>query len=123
VRSQQYEPALALLSEAISRDGNNYAAHANLATALFKLRRYPEAAGAFSWLISAKPDVPASYFFLAISLDRVGNCAQALNQYGEFVRRADTEANKSELLEANSRISQLQRLIKEKKCAAAGKVK
>jgi hypothetical protein len=57
-----------------------------------------------------------SYYFLAISLDHLGECEQALKSYQEFVRRADPAANKMELEEANARSGQLQRLIKERKC-------
>ena len=118
VRSMQYDDALGILTDALLRDENNYAAHANLATALFKLKRYPEAAREFLWVIKAKPDVSASYFFLGICLDKLGDCEQAARAYTEFTRRADTAANKNELEEANLRLPQLQRLIKEKKCAA-----
>ncbi|HKY04994.1 MAG TPA: tetratricopeptide repeat protein, partial [Blastocatellia bacterium] len=44
VRAQKYEEALPVLNEAITRSPDNHAAHANLATALFKLKQYPEAA-------------------------------------------------------------------------------
>ena len=44
VRSMQFDAALPVLADAIARDANNYVAHANLATALFKLQRYPYAA-------------------------------------------------------------------------------
>jgi tetratricopeptide (TPR) repeat protein len=118
VRSMQFEPALGVLTEALTRDADNYAAHANLATALFKLKRYPDAAREFLWVIRAKPEIPASYFFLAISFDKLGDCQQSLKCYVEFVRRADPASNKNELLEANTRIAQLERLIKEKKCAS-----
>ena len=123
VRSMQFDAALAVLAEAISREPNNYAPHASLATALFKLKRYPEAAREFVWLIRAKPDIAASYFFLAISLDHLGDCEQALKSYQEFIRRGDPVANKNETEEARSRSFQLQRLIKEKKCGAAAKPK
>jgi tetratricopeptide (TPR) repeat protein len=123
VRSTRYEAALPLLSDAIAREADNYAAHASLATALFKLKQYPEAAREFIWLIRTRPDVPASYYFLAISLDHLGDCAQALRGYQEFVRRADAAANKNEVEEANSRIVQLQRLIKERKCNSPVKTK
>lgn len=121
VRSLQYEEALQFLTEAIARDENNYAAHANLATALFKLKRYPESAREFIWVINAKPELPASYFFLAISLDKLGNCEQALRSYNEFLRRADRGTNKNELEEAGLRIGQLQHLISEKKCGGQPK--
>jgi len=123
VRSMQYEAALPVLEEAISREPGNSAPHASLATALYKLKRYPEAAREFIWIIHAKPEIAASYFFLASSLDHLGDCEQAYKSYREFVRRADAVANKNELMEANTRSSDLLRLIKERKCGAASKAK
>jgi tetratricopeptide (TPR) repeat protein len=123
VRSMQINQALPVLEDAISREPDNYAAHASMATALFKLKRYPEAAREFIWIIRVRPEVPASYFFLAISLDHLGDCEQAARAYQDFVRRANPATNKSEIEEANARSSQLQRLIKERKCTAAAKKK
>jgi tetratricopeptide (TPR) repeat protein len=116
VRAMKYEAALPLLADAISREANNYAAHANLATAFFKLQRYPDAAREFLWVIGVRPEVAASYFFLAISLDKLGDCQQALRAYQEFVRRADPAMSKNEVEEANIRLGLLQRLAKEGKC-------
>ncbi len=123
VRSMQFDAALPVLTEAISRERDNYPAHASLATALFKLKRYPEAAREFVWIIRARPDVPASYFFLAISLDHLGDCEQAYKSYEEFLRRADATAFKNEVEEARIRSGQLQRLIKERKCNSGNKGK
>jgi tetratricopeptide (TPR) repeat protein len=123
VRSLQAEAALPVLAEAIAHEADNYAAHASLATALFKLKQYPEAAREFIWIIRARPEVSASYFFLAISLDHIGDCQQALRAYQEYARRADPAANKNEVEEANTRSVQLQRLIKERKCISAVKEK
>lgn len=123
VRSMQIEAALPVLTDAISREPDNYAAHASLATALFKLKQYTEAAREFIWIIRVRPEVPASYFFLAISIDHLGDCEQASRAYQEFVRRADPATNKSEIEEANARSSQLQRLIKERKCTPVVKKK
>jgi tetratricopeptide (TPR) repeat protein len=119
VRSMKYEEALTVLTEAIKLEPENYPARANLATALFKLKLYPQAAGQFIWLVRARPETAASYFFLAISLDRLGDCQQALRAYQEFVRRADAAANKNELEEASIRVGMLQRLAKEGKCKSA----
>lgn len=116
VRSMRYDAALPVLAEAISREPNNYPAHANLATAHFKLKQYLQAAREFIWVVRARPEVAASYFFLAISFDRIGDCEQALRAYQEFVRRADRDANKKELEEASLRVSLLERLVKEGKC-------
>lgn len=123
VRSMKYEEALPLLADAISREADNYAAHANLATAFFKLQRYPDAAREFIWLIGVRPEVAASYFFLAISLDRLGDCQQALRSYQEFVRRADPAASKNEVEEANIRLGLLQKLAKQGKCKSPVKGK
>lgn len=123
VRSMQFEAALAVLAEAISREPDNYAPHASLATALFKLKRYPEAAREFVWIVRVRPEVPASYYFLAISFDHLGDCEQAYKGYQEFMRRADAVANKNEIEEARTRSLVLQRLIKERKCASGAKSK
>jgi tetratricopeptide (TPR) repeat protein len=123
VRAMRYEEALPVLTDSIMREEGNYTAHANLATALFKLKRYPDAAREFIWVIRAKPEIAASYYFLAISLDKLGDCQQALKAYTEFVRRADPAAQRNEVEEANTRIAALQRLISEKKCAAQKKSK
>lgn len=123
VRSMQIEAALPVLTDAISREPDNYAAHASLATGLFKLKQFPEAAREFVWIIRVRPEVPASYYFLAISIDHLGDCEQAYKAYQEFVRRADPASHKSEVEEAIARSSQLQRLIKERKCSAPAKKK
>jgi predicted Zn-dependent protease len=116
VRSMQYEAALPVLGEVIAREQDNYPARANLATALFKLQRYPEAAREFIWIVGKRPDVAVSFYFLAISFDKIQDCEQALRAYKEFVRRADPAANKNEIEEANTRLSFLQRQAKEGKC-------
>lgn len=123
VRSMQFEAALPVLADAIARDTSNYAAHANLATAMFKLQRYIDAANEFIWLIRVRPETPASYFFLAISFDRLGDCQRAMRTYQEFMRRADAVANKNELEEANIRLSLLDKLVKSGKCKSTIKEK
>jgi tetratricopeptide (TPR) repeat protein len=123
VRSMQFEAALPVLADAIARDAGNYVAHANLATAMFKLQRYVDAANEFIWLIRARPETPASYFFLAISFDRLGDCQRAMRTYQEFVRKADAVANKNELEEANIRLSLLDKLVKGGKCKSTVKGK
>ena len=123
VRSMQYDAALPVLTDVIAREQDNYAARANLATAFFKLRRYPEAAREFIWIIGKRPDVPASYFFLAISFDKIGDCEQAVRAYKAFTDRADPSANKNEVEEANIWLGLLQRLVKEGKCKSLVKSK
>ena len=123
VRSMQYEAALPVLTDVIARERDNYPAHANLATALFKLQRYPEAAREFIWIVGKRPEVAASYYFLAISFDKLHDCEQALRAYKEFVQRADPATNKNEIEEANTRLSFLQRQAKEGKCKSLARGK
>lgn len=123
VRSMQYEAALPVLSDVIAREQDNYPAHANLATALFKLQRYPEAAREFIWIVGKRPEIAVSYYFLAISFEKFGDCEQALKAYKEFVRRADPTSNKNEIEEATARLTYLQRLTKEGKCKSLSRGK
>jgi tetratricopeptide (TPR) repeat protein len=123
VRALKFQEALPILSEAITREPANYPAHASLATALFKLNQYPQAAGEFIWLIQAKPEIAASYLFLGISLDHLGDCPQATRAYQEFVRRADPKVNVEEIKDANLRLSLLQKMAREGKCKSLAKGK
>jgi tetratricopeptide (TPR) repeat protein len=123
VRALQFEKAIPILNEAIAREPNNYFAHANLGTAHFKLKQYAPSAREFIWVLNAKPEIAASYYFLAISLDRLGDCPQALRAYQEFTRRADAIVYKKELEEAKIRLSLLQTQVKEGKCKSPVKGK
>lgn len=123
VRSKQFQAALPVLNEALTAEPNNYTARANRATVLFKLAQYPDAAREFVWLVNTKPEIAASYYFLAISFDKLGGCEEAIKAYNEFVRRADPKVNSEEINDANIRLSLLQKLVKEKKCKSALKGK
>ncbi len=123
VRSTKFQAALPVLNEALAKEPNNYTAHANLATALFKLEQYPQAIREFVWLVQTKPEIAASYYFLAISFDKLGGCEEATKAYNEFVRRADVSRNREEINDANIRLSLLQKLAKDKKCKSALKSK
>ena len=119
VRAMQFEASLPVLADAITREPQNYVAHANLATALFKLKQYPQAAREFLWVIRARPEIAASYYFLAICFDRLGDCRQALQAYREFASKADPVSQKSELEEAAIRIGLFEKLVKGGKCKTA----
>lgn len=121
VRSRHFSEAAPILEEALARDPNSYEAHANLATALFELKQYPRAAGEFLWVVRARPEAPVGYYFLAISLDRMGDCEQGLRAYREFLGRADPSVNKREIDDATIRVSLLERLAKDGKCKSPAK--
>ncbi|MBI3653019.1 MAG: tetratricopeptide repeat protein [Acidobacteria bacterium] len=123
VRAMQFETAIPWLSEALNREPENYVAHANLGTAYFKLKQYLGAAQEFIWIVKVRPETAVSYFFLAISLDHLGDCPQAMRAYQEFARRGDVATYKMELEETRIRLSLLQNLVKAGKCKAPVKAK
>jgi tetratricopeptide (TPR) repeat protein len=121
VRSRRFVEALPVLSDALRRDSANYQARANLATALFELKQYPRAAAEFLWLVRTKPDAAVAYYFLAISLDRMGDCPQALKAYELFLQKANATSNKKEIDDASIRVGLLRKLVKDKKCKSPSK--
>ncbi len=123
VKSRQFETAIPILAEALSSDPDNYQAHANLGAALFELKRYPQAAAEFVWIVRAKPGLATAYYFLAISLDRIGDCEQSLRAYREFLKKADASGNSKEIEDARIRVSLLDKLAKEGRCKPLSKGK
>jgi predicted Zn-dependent protease len=95
VRSMQIEAAMPVLADAISREPDNYAAHASTATALFKKEAVSEAARRIHLDHSCSSRGSASYYFLAISFDHLGDCEQALRAYKEFVRKPTRHRTKA----------------------------
>jgi len=116
VRSRQFEESLPVLQKALESDPENFQAHSNLATALFQLKQYEQAARQFLWVLNKKPGLAVAYYFLAISVDKLGDCPDALRSYREFVKLADPVANKAEIEDANIRIDLLQKSVKHGTC-------
>jgi hypothetical protein len=75
------------------------------------------------WIVEKKPSLAVAYYFLAISLDRLGECPGALKAYHEFVRQADPVSSKKEIDDATIRVSLLQKLVKNGKCKSVIKGK
>ena len=65
VQAKQFENAVNLLRDILRITPENQTVHANLATALFQLKRYQEAIVEFHWLTEKQPDLPIAYYFLA----------------------------------------------------------
>jgi tetratricopeptide (TPR) repeat protein len=116
VRSKQFDESLPVLQKAIELDLENFQAHSNLATALFELKQYAPAAQQFLWLVNRKPGLAVAYYFLAISVDKLSDCPDALRAYQEFVKLADPVANKTEVEDARIRIDLLEKLVKHGSC-------
>jgi tetratricopeptide (TPR) repeat protein len=102
VQSRQFGEAEKLLRQVI----------ANLALALFEMKRFPDALPEYEWLATAKPDIAATYFFIAIAHDNLGEYPQALDAYQKFLSRADPVNNKLEVEKVNLRLPTLRDQIK-----------
>src|SRR4030095_16401973 len=93
VQSRQFGEAEKLLRQVIANSPDNYTEHANLALALFEMKRFPDALPEYEWVAAAKPDIAATYFFIAIAHDNLGEYQQAMDAYQNFLTRADPVYN------------------------------
>jgi len=112
VQSRQFAAAEKILRQVISANPDNYTAHANLALALFEMKRFPDALPEYEWLAAAKPDIAVTYFFIAIAHDNLGQYQQALDAYQKFLTRADPVNNKLEIDKVNLRLPTLREQIR-----------
>lgn len=112
VQAKRFEIAVAVLRKIIEIAPDNSTAHANLATALFELKRYREARAEYEWLATKQPNLVVAYYFLAITHDRLGEVADAVANYQQYLRIADPVANKLEIEKVNLRLLALQKKIK-----------
>jgi tetratricopeptide (TPR) repeat protein len=112
VQAKQFEAAVNLFHKVLEIAPDSFTAHANLATALFELKRFGEAKKEYKFLIEKKPNLAIAYYFLAIANDNLGEYFEALASYQEFLRRADTTTNRLEIDKVNLRLPALQRQIK-----------
>jgi tetratricopeptide (TPR) repeat protein len=90
---------------------DNYAAHANLATALYESKRYSEAIAEYQWILSAKPDVSVVHYFIATSHDYLGEYPEALASYEKFLTTAEATTNQLEIDKVKLRLPSLRRQI------------
>lgn len=115
VQAKQYENAVTIFRKIIEIAPDNYTAHANLAVSLFQLKRFEEAKTEYLWLEEKQPDLPITYYFLGIIYDQLTQYLDAMANYQQFLKLADTEKNKLEIEKVNLRLPALQKQIKEKK--------
>jgi len=115
VQAKQFEASVSLLRRIIEKAPDNWTAHANLATALFQLKRYPEAKAEFLWLTNAQPKTAGAYLFLGIIFDQLGEYLDALANYQQYLRLADPLENKLDIDKVNLRLPVLQKLVKDGK--------
>lgn len=115
VQGKQFETAVGILRKILEIVPDNFTAHANLATALFQLKRFAEAKTEFEWLTAAQPRSAGAYLFLGIIHDEAGEFLDAMANYQLYLRLADPEANKLDIEKVNLRLPQLQKLLKDGK--------
>ena len=111
VQRRQFKQAEDVLRQVISLDPDNYTAHANLALSLYEMKRYVEALPEYGWLARARPEVAATYFFIASAHDNLMEYPQALDAYQQFLARADPANNKLEIEKVNLRLPTLRAQI------------
>lgn len=112
VQAKQFENAITILYRILNFAPDNYTAHANLALSLFQLKRYAEAKTEYQWLSDTKPNIAATYFFLAICHDNLQEYIDSMANYQKFLQLADTKINQLEIDKVNLRLPILQRQIK-----------
>lgn len=111
VQARKFESAVGILRRIIGVSPDDYAAHANLATALYELKLYPEALIQFGWLAAAKPDNSITYFYIATTHDYMENYKDALMAYEKFLSIADAAVNQLEIEKVNLRLPSLRKQV------------
>ncbi|MFN2455198.1 MAG: tetratricopeptide repeat protein [Pyrinomonadaceae bacterium] len=112
VQARRFAEARDVLRRIIVVAPDNYAAHANLATALYELKNYAEALPEYEWIARTKPDLAVTYFFIGSAHDLQGELPEALAAYETFLARADAATNKLEIDKVNLRLPSLRNQIK-----------
>ncbi|CAN5132537.1 hypothetical protein BH20ACI2_BH20ACI2_25000 [soil metagenome] len=115
VQARQFESAVGVLTKIIKISPDNSTARANLATALFQLKRYPEAKTEFHWLAREQPRSAGAFYFLGILHDQMTEYMDAAVNYQQYLRLADPLINKIDIERVNLRLPQIERLIREGK--------
>ena len=90
---------------------DHYAAHANLATALYSQKLYSEALAEYDWILRKKPDLAVAYYFIATAHDNLEEYPEALVAYETFMARADAKTNQLEIEKVKLRLPSLRRQI------------
>jgi tetratricopeptide (TPR) repeat protein len=112
VQARRFAEAVGVLSHITIDAPNNYAAHANLAIALYELQSFRSALAEYRWILDAKPETTAAYFFIATAHDKLGELPEALAAYEAFLAHADPQQFKLEIDKVNLRLPGLRDQIK-----------
>lgn len=120
VKLRRFQEAVPLLQRVLAenpKDEIAYFAHTNLATALFELADFANAAREFVWILNHQHEqkrAAITLYFLGICFDKLGDYQQALKAYEQFLSLA-TADNQLEIDKVKLRLPSLQRQIREGK--------
>lgn len=109
---RKFPEAATILRRIITVAPDEYAAHANLATALYEMRLYKPSLVEYEWITRARPDLAVVYFFIGSAHDRLGEYPEALGAYETFLARADAAHHQLEIEKVNLRLPSLRAQIK-----------
>src|SRR5437588_2770372 len=112
VQARKFPEAVGVLRAIVKKSPDEYLAHTNLALALYELKDFRGAIAEYEWVASARPELAATYFFLAVAHDNLQEYEDALDAYQKFLARADQTANKLEIEKVNLRLPVLRDQIK-----------
>jgi tetratricopeptide (TPR) repeat protein len=116
VRLRRFQEAISVLQALTGQSlkpEQAYVAHTNLATALFELKDYQNAAREFLWILGNQKDqkkTAITLYLLGICSDRLGDYVQALRAYEQFLQIAPPE-NQLEVDKVKLRLEPLRRQI------------
>jgi tetratricopeptide (TPR) repeat protein len=119
VKLRRFDEALAMLKPVLAQslpDEQTYTARANLATALFELKDYPNAAREYIWLLNylsqrgEQKKTAVTTYLLGVCFDKFGDFEQALKAYQQFLSLATSE-QQLEVEKVKLRLPSLQRQI------------
>lgn len=120
VKLRRFQDAAALLQQVLEQkppDAQAYFAHTNLATALFELQDYANAAREYAWIFEHQKDqkrAAITLYFLGICFDKLGDYEKALMAYERFVDLASAD-HQLEIDKVKLRLPSLRQQIKEGK--------
>jgi tetratricopeptide (TPR) repeat protein len=120
VKLRRFPEAVTLLRETLAQNPKEevaYFAHTNLATALFEMDDFANAAREFIWVLGHQRDrkrATITLYFLGICLDKLGDYEQAMKAYQQFLSHATTE-NQLEIEKVKLRMPSLQKQLREGK--------
>jgi tetratricopeptide (TPR) repeat protein len=112
VQARRFPDAINILRQILAKSPDEYLAHTNLALALYELKDFGGAIAEYEWIANKRPELAATYFFLAVAHDNLQEYEDALDAYQKFLTRADQAANKLEIEKVNLRLPILRDQIK-----------